>query len=176
MSDQATLPPAIEPGVHQLTDEEYFSPQLAAATLSSTGARVLLKPGGPARYRHQADAGAVEVKREYDVGHAVHTLVLGAGPKPVLFAGTGANPEAWQKADDKAAVAKLRAEGKVPLRPADWATAHAMAAAVKAHPIAAKLLRGGKPEQTLIWADDGGVLCRAKVDYLRPDGMFDVKT
>lgn len=174
MTDQATIP---GPGVHVLTDEEYFSPALSAATLSSTGARVLLAPGGPARFRHQADTGTVEVKREYDLGHVVHTLVLGAGPEPVLFPGTGANPEAWQKTADKEAVAALRAEGKVPLRPADWATAHAMAAAVKAHPLAAKLLTRGQPERTLIWRDEAtGVLCRAKADWLRPDGIVDLKT
>lgn len=167
---------AVEPGVHQLTDEQYFAPELAAATLSSTGAKTLLSPGGPARYRHQLDNGTTVVKREYDLGHAVHTLVLGSGPEPVLVRGTGANPEAWQKADDKALVAKLRAEGKVPLRPADFAAAWAMATAVNSHPIAGKLFAGGRPEQTLIWQDDDGVMCRAKVDWLRPDGMVDLKT
>ena len=54
----------------------------------------------------------------------MHTIVLGSGPDVVHFSGTGANPEAWQKADDKAAVAELRAEGKVPLRPADYRIAH----------------------------------------------------
>lgn len=39
--------PVLAPGVYELTDEEYFSPQLATSTLSSTGARELLKPGGP---------------------------------------------------------------------------------------------------------------------------------
>lgn len=174
MSEPTVLP---EPGVHQLTDEEYFGPALASATLSSTGAKTLLKPGGPARYRHHADAGTVEVKREYDLGHAVHTLVLGSGPEPAEFAGTGANPEAWQKNDDKADVAKLRAAGKVPLRPSDFAAAHAMAAAVRAHPIAGKLFTSGQPEQTLIWRDPvTGVLCRAKTDWLRPDGIVDLKT
>lgn len=167
-------------GVHELTDAGYFAPALAAATLSSTGARELLKPGGPARFRHQADAGTVEIKREYDLGHAVHTLVLGSGPEPVEVSGTGANPEAWQKADDKARVAQVRAEGKVPLRPADYAAAVLMATAVRHHPIAAKLLGGstpGAPERTLIWRDQAsGVLCRAKADWLRPDGIVDLKT
>lgn len=167
----------LEQGIFELTDEEYFAPQLAATTLSSTGARELLKPGGPARFRHQLDNGTSEVRREYDLGHAVHTLVLGSGPEPVPFAGTGANPEAWQKNDDKAAVAKLRAEGKVPLRPSDYAAAQAMAAAVKAHPIAGKLFAAGRPEQTLIWQDETtGVMCRSKVDWLRPDGIVDLKT
>lgn len=166
-----------EPGVYELTDEEYFGPALASTTLSSTGARELLKPGGPARFRHQADTGTVETKRAFDLGHAVHTWTLGNGPAVVLFPGTGANPEAWQKNDDKAAVAALRAEGKVPLRPSDYAAAQAMVAAVHRHPIAGKLLRNGVPEHTLIWRDEAtGVLCRAKADWLRSDGIVDLKT
>lgn len=166
-----------EPGVHELTDEVYFGPALASTTLSSTGARELLKPGGPARFRHRADTGTVETKRQFDLGHAVHTWTLGNGPGVVLFPGTGKNPEAWQKDDDKNAVAALRAAGKVPLRPADYAAAQAMVAAVKAHPIAGRLLTGGAPERTLIWRDlTTGVLCRAKADYLRPDGIVDLKT
>lgn len=168
---------SVEPGVHQLTDEEYFGPALASTTLSSTGARELLKPGGPARYRHKADTGTVETKREYDLGHGFHTLTLGSGPQPILFPGTGKNPEAWQKEDDKAAVLKLRAEGKVPLRPKDWATAHAMRDAVRQHPIALVLLLAGRPERTLIWHDQAtGVLCRAKADWLRGDGIVDLKS
>jgi hypothetical protein len=171
MSEPTTLLP---PGVYELTDEEYFGPQLASTTLSSTGARELLKPGGPARFRHKADTGTVETKRAYDLGHGFHTLTLGAGPQPVEFAGTGANPEAWQK---NAAVAALRAEGKVPLRPSDFAAAHAMRDAVWNHPVASKLLAETLPEQTLIWRDEAtGVLCRAKADALHPEGIVDLKS
>jgi len=167
----------LEPGVYELDDATYFGPELAGTTLSSTGARELLKPGGPARFRHQADTGTVETKRAFDLGHAVHTWTLGNGPAVVLFPGTGKNPEAWQKEDDKTAVAKLRAEGKVPLRPSDYAAAQAMVAAVHRHPIAGKLLRNGVPEHTLIWRDETtGVMCRAKADWLRPDGIVDLKT
>jgi len=168
---------ALEPGIYELTDEEYFGPELASTTLSSTGARELLKPGGPARFRHAIDNGTLEVKREFDLGHAVHTLVLGAGPEPVVVIGTGKDPESWRTDADKAKVAALRADGKVPLRAADMVAAYAMADAVKVHPLAAKLLRDGKPERTLIWRDPAtGVMCRAKADWLRKDGIVDLKT
>lgn len=167
----------LEQGIFELTDEEYFGPQLAATTLSSTGARELLKPGGPARFRHKADAGTVETKRAYDLGHGFHTLTLGAGPQPVEVPGSGKDPEAWRTDADKAKVAALRAEGKVPLRPKDYATAVAMRDAVWQHPVASKLLSEGLPEQTLIWRDQAtGVLCRAKADSLRPDGIVDLKS
>jgi hypothetical protein len=166
-----------EPGVYELTDEEYFGPALASTTLSSTGARELLKPGGPARFRHAIDNGTLEIRREFDLGHAVHTLVLGSGPMPVRIAGSGKDPESWRTDADKARVAAARAEGDVPLRPSDFDAAKDMAAAVLRHPLAKKLLRSGEPEKTLIWRDLAtGVLCRAKADWLRLDGIADVKT
>ena len=170
-----TLPP---PGVHELTDEEYFSPALASTTLSASGAKELLRPGGPARFKHRLDAGTVEVKREYDLGHAVHRLVLGAGPKLIRITGTGAGgPDAWQNKYDKAKVERARKVGAVPMRPSDWDAAQAMAAAVRAHPIARVLLLAGRPEQTLIWqCPTTGVWCRAKADWLRTDGIVDLKT
>ena len=161
-----------EPGVYELTDDEYFGPELASTTLSSTGARELLKPGGPARFRHAIDNGTLEVRREFDLGHAVHTLVLGAGPWPVCV-----SAEEWRSKAVKEEVAAIRDEGDVPLRPSDLDAANAMAAAVKSHPLAAKLLRNGKPERTLIWRDLAtGVMCRAKADWLRSDGIVDLKT
>jgi hypothetical protein len=171
MTDLLTVP---APGVHQLTDEEYFTGELARTSLSSTGVRELLTC--PAKFRHN-QLNPRAPKRTFDVGHAAHQLVLGEGPELVLFPGTGANPEAWQKKDDIADVAALRTEGKVPLRQSDWDTVHAMAAALQSHPHAPKLLTRGRAEQTLIWDDEAtGVLCRAKTDWLRPDGCVDYKT
>ena len=165
---------ALEPGVYDLTDEEYFAPQLAASTLSSTGVRELL--AAPAKFRHN-QLNPRPPKRSSDVGHAAHQLVLGAGPELVLFPGTGANPEAWQKTSDKEAVAALRAEGKVPLRPSDWAAVHAMADALQSHPFAPRLFAVGAPERTIVWRDEAtGVMCRAKADWLRPDGVVDYKS
>jgi hypothetical protein len=167
-----TVAPAT--GVFELTDDEYFGPALASTTLSSTGAKELLKPGGPARFRHKADAGTVEVKREYDLGHAVHTRVLGSGPVPVRI-----DAEEWRSKAVKDEVAAVRAAGMVPLRPSDYDASVAMATAVRSHPIARKLLKlgTGQPERTLIWQDPAtGVMCRAKADWLRLDGIVDLKT
>jgi hypothetical protein len=52
-----------------------------------------------------------------------------------------------------------------------------MADAIKAHPIAPKLFTSGTPEQSMVWRDEAtGVLCRAKADWLRTDGIVDYKT
>lgn len=177
MTASATIPPPVNvtgPGVYTLTDEEYFTGPIARESLSSTGARELLTCPAKFRYNQQHTRPP---KRAFDVGHAAHQLVLGAGPELVRFPGTGANPEAWQKKDDIAAVDALRAAGKVPLKPSDWDAVHAMAEALQSHPLASRLFTQGQPERSLIWQDPAtGVMCRAKVDWLRPDGVVDYKT
>jgi len=54
-----------------------------------------------------------------------------------------------------------------------------MAAAVKAHPMASKLLREGTPEQSAFWHDKAtGLYCRCRPDWVLPDGntIVDLKT
>lgn len=185
MTEQTTLPPATEvtgPGIYDLPEAEYHADPVAGGSLSSTGARKLLPPSCPAKFRHWLDNGEAP-KRIWDEGSAAHKLILGAGPELVRFPGTGVNPEAWQKEADKVAVAKLRAEGKVPLKPSSWDLVHGMADALRADPVAAPFFAPGtgRPEQTLVWgehaewwdADGAGhwttVPCRALVDWL-PNG------
>lgn len=172
MTAPATLAPAVEvdgPGVYELTDDEYFNGPLARTSLSSTGARDLLDC--PAKFRHN-QLNARKDTKAFDMGHAAHQLVLGAGPKLVRI-----DADEWRTNAIKAEVAEVRASGGVPLKPADWDAVHAMAAALKGHPIAPKLFTHGAPEQSMVWRDKAtGVLCRAKVDWLTRDGIVDYKT
>jgi hypothetical protein len=156
-------------GVHDLTDEEYFAGPLAQASLSSTGVRELLVC--PAKFRHNQQHPRPP-KAVFDEGHAFHRLVLGKGPELVTV-----DFEEWRTKAVKELVADIRAAGKVPLKPSQMAMVDDMADALAAHPVAPKLLTGGEPEKTLIWVDEAtGVLCRAKADWLRPDGVVDVKS
>jgi hypothetical protein len=166
VSDQATLP---GPGVHELTDEEYFAGPLARTSLSSTGVRELLVC--PAKFRHN-QLHPRPPKKTFDVGHAAHQLVLGAGPELVRI-----DADEWRTKAVKEEVQAARDRGAVPLKPADWDAVHGMAEMLLRHPHAPRLLSRGEPEQTLIWLDEAtGVLCRAKADWLRPDGIVDLKT
>jgi hypothetical protein len=134
--------PAMEPGVYQLTDEEYFGPALASTTLSSTGVRELLTCPAKFRYRQQH---ARPDKRAFDVGHAAHQLVLGAGPELVRI-----DSDKWLTNAVKAEVQAVRDAGKVPLKPADWDAVHHMATNLGEHPHAPKLFARGVPERTLV--------------------------
>lgn len=171
LTEQITVP-----GVYDIPADVYHADPVDGGSLSSSGARKILQ--SPAKFRWEQDHGRAP-KKTWDIGHAAHKVVLGAGPELVLFPGTGKNPEAWQKDDDIAAVAALRAEGKVPLKPSDWDTVHAMAAAIRAHRLARALFDPnlGVAEQALVWLDEPtGVWRRAMLDWRRGRIVVDYKT
>lgn len=151
------------PGVYDLPAEEYHADPVHGGSLSSTGARKLLDPSCPAKYRWWAD-NPQPPKREFEHGHAAHQLVLGAGPELVLV-----GRDRWDTNAVKDEVAAIRAAGNVPLKRADYDMVLAMAAALRAHPWAGKLFEPGtgEPERAIVWQDKStGVWCRALLDWL----------
>ena len=151
-----------EPGIYDLTNEEYHADR---GSLSSSGARMLLPPSCPALFRHAQDTPP-EPKKTYELGTAAHKLVLGEGPDLVQV-----DADKWTTNAVKAEVAAIRDEGGIPLKPAEYEQVHAMADALRRHPIAAALFdpARGKPEQSLFWRDrPTGVMRRARFDWL-PD-------
>ncbi len=154
--------PITEPGIHQMTNEEYHSHRYA---LSSSGARQLLPPSCPALFRHAQDTPQ-EPKKTFELGTAAHKLVLGEGPDLVQV-----DADKWTTNAVKAEVAAIRDEGGIPLKPAEYEQVHSMADALRRHPIASVLFdpARGKPEQSLFWRDrPTGVMRRARFDWL-PD-------
>ncbi len=154
----AALAPRVVEGMP--SDEYHSSP-----ALSSSGAKLLLPPSCPAKYRWVRDHGQ-KPKKEFDFGHAAHGQVLGIGdPVEVVDA------DNWKTkaAQDKAKAA--RAAGVVPLLAKDWQVVLDMAAAIRAHPIAGPLFAPGtgRAELSLFWHDDEfDVDRRARLDWLRP--------
>jgi hypothetical protein len=156
-----------EPGRYELTDEQYHRDPVKGGSLSSTGARTLLPPSCPARFRWQRDHGRPDTGA-FDLGRAAHRDVLGAGGDTIVITGTGKDPNAWRTADDLAAVKAARAAGQTPIRPRDLVVVKAMAQALREHPVAGPLLaRPGLAEQSFIARDpESGVMCRARVDWM----------
>lgn len=159
----ATVPQIVtEPGVYDLTDEAYHADPVPGGSLSSTGARKLLPPNCPARFRWEQDH-PTRYKKTFDLGHAAHRLVLGAGPDLVRI-----DAEEWRSNAVKEQVAAVRGAGGVPLKPSEYEQVHGMADAIRRHPVAAALFdpAHGQPEQSLFWVDDeSGVWCRARLDW-----------
>jgi hypothetical protein len=144
----------MSPGIYPDMDEPTYLAD--RDSLSASGAKQLLK--SPAHYllpQWFSDAA--------DLGSAFHTETLGVGQEVVVV-----DAASWRGKEAQAAQEKARAEGKAPILAKDVPTVQAMAAAVRAHPTAGKLLaQPGRAELSAFWHDDEwDVTRRCRVDYL----------
>ncbi|WP_445520516.1 PD-(D/E)XK nuclease-like domain-containing protein [Streptomyces sp. NEAU-174] len=147
--------------VDGMSAEEYHADR---GSISSTGLRSILAPGCPAQFKWERD-NPQPPKREFDLGNAVHTAVLGEGHDIVEI-----DYPNYLKADARAQRDIAYDEGKVPLLPKEKKQVDAMAAVVRQHPIAGPLFAPGSgiPERSIWWTDPAtGVRCRARPDWLK---------
>ena len=153
-----------EPGLYlDLPAEVYHADPVAGGSLSSSGARQLLPPSCPALFRYWADHPR-EHRKAWDIGHAAHRLVLGAGADFAVIPF-----DDWRSNAAKAEVAEARAAGLTPIKPAEHEQLQAMAEAIRRHPEASVLLSPdyGMHEATIVWQDPAtGVWHRAMLDVL----------
>jgi len=164
-----------DPGIYQLTAEEYHADPVEGGSLSSTGARMLTPPRAPARF-HYYRSHPRPPKQAFDFGHAVHADVLGVGGEVVVLEFDNYNTKAAQLQRDEAYAA-----GQVPMLAPEMDRVRAAAQAVRAHPVAGPLFaRPGPVEQTLVWRDPiTRVMCRAMLDKQIPGArliVVDLKT
>lgn len=157
-----------------VSDAEYHGDR---DTLSSTGARLLLPPSCPAKFKQWRDNPPLP-KREYTIGHVVHALVLGKGLDIVEVHATDYRTKDARDARDKAL-----ADGHAPVLTHELMQCHAMAGAVLNHPTAGPLFEGkGESEVSFYGTDPAtGVRLRARVDrmHFADDGrvwLVDLKT
>jgi PDDEXK-like domain of unknown function (DUF3799) len=146
--------------VRDLPHDEY----LRHPALSASGAKLLVQPGGPARYLYRL-ANPEPPRDVFDVGHAAHAAVLGVGPDLIVLDFPDWRSKAARDARDDA-----RAAGQVPILPDTARQVADMAAALRADPLASKVITpgGGEPEVSLFWHDDEhDVDRRGRVDWLR---------
>lgn len=156
-----------EPGVYELSTEEYLADPIAGGSLSASGVRTLLR--APALYLHEKSHP--RTSDAFDLGSAVHTKVLGTGkgvvviPEDALSAVGGTNTKAAREF-----IAAARADGLVPVKAETAALVDAMAEAVLAHRIARAFLeQPGRREAVAVARDEAhGVWMRSMVDHL-PD-------
>lgn len=161
-------------GIQYDLDESIYH---AHTALSSTGARRILE--SPARFnywRNHQQPG----KQAYDVGHAVHTRVLGIGAGTVAYPDEHitASGAVSTKAATVAWAEEQRARGLTPVAPAQVRRIDGMAEAVLGHPVAGPLFeqQGGHAEASVFATDSAtGVEMRARFDYLGPTAV-DLKT
>ncbi|WP_338683846.1 PD-(D/E)XK nuclease-like domain-containing protein [Streptomyces acidiscabies] len=155
----------VEPGLYDIDAETYHADPIPGGSLSSTGARTLAKRC-PAVFKWQLD-NPQPYSKALDLGTAAHRLVLDDGPELVLV-----DAARWDTNAIKAEVAAIRAEGNIPLKRPELEQVQAMAAELRKHPDAARLLEPGSgvAEKSAFW-DDHGVWRRCRFDWLRHDGQ-----
>lgn len=148
----------------ELSLELYHQDIVPGGSLSSSGARALLAPGCPAQFAYDRQHPQLP-KKEFEIGTAAHSLLLGTGAELVVV-----DAEMWNTKAAKAEVAAIRAEDKIPLKQSDMDKVTAMVAAVRAHPVAGPLFEPGTgvAEQSLYWTDPAtGTVCRVRPDWLK---------
>lgn len=159
--------------VDDLPDTAYHADR---ESLSSSGARMLLPPSTPAKFRYRMDSPP-EHRDVFDFGHVAHSLVLGVGSPTVIVEADSWRSKAAQQQKQDAYDA-----GHVPILAADYRRADALAEAVHDHPVAGILLSpGGRAETSIYWDDaETGVRLRARPDWLTDVGgrpvVVDFKT
>lgn len=163
---------AVENAIVTDLDEETYHRHPA---LSSTGAKRILE--SPAIFRHQ-QLYPQPPKEAFDLGHAVHAMVLGIGAPIVeipdeILASNGA----ISTKEAKQFVADARSEGKVPLKSDVYFRVRLAVDSVLGHPTARAFLeQDGTPETSVFAVDpEFGVNVRCRFDKLAPVAV-DLKT
>lgn len=159
--------------VHKVSDDHVgIVPKLdenvyhAHPALSSTQARELLD--APARYLFNREHPRV-AKREFDVGSAAHSKVLGVGwPIAVIPANLLSADGGIRTAEAKQWVADARGRGEIPIKQVDADAVNLMAESILANQTARALLEmPGIPEASVFGVDPvTGIHTRCRFDYL----------
>ena len=167
-----------EPGIYKdLPNEVYHR----SAGISNSGIGLLIPPNCPALYHYQYLSGEYERKenKAFDIGSAVHTLVL----EPEKFDGQYAcitdKPPVRRGAEGQKKYDEFMSqyEGKTVLSIEDFATAKAMADAVRKHAVFKEIHGTGCVEDSIAWIDpESGVLLRTRPDFYNSRFILDVKT
>lgn len=167
-------------GIHAVDAETYHSDPCDTPSLSASIANILINQS-PAHAKAAHPKLNPELERteeaKFDIGTTAHALLL----QNDNLIQVCDYPD-WRTKDAKTARDETRAAGRIPLLPGQAANVRAMVAAAReglaSHTAQPPLFTAGKPEQTIVWGDDHGVVCRARLDWLRDDfaAIDDMKT
>lgn len=153
-----------------MSHDDYLNDPVVSPSLSASIANTILRQSpAHARLQHRRlypDAPRSDDSR-LDIGSAVHSLLLERDDS--RFVWVAAND--WRTSAAKEARDTARSEGKLPILSRYQGVLEQMCKVAR-ETIAQSELAGmwerGKPEQSLIWQDDG-IWCRARPDYLLND-------
>jgi len=168
-------------GVVAIPSDRYHADDIADTPTLSSSIASLLCTATPlhaytAHPKLNPDWKPAKDKDAWDFGTCAHALLLEGIDRAVVV-----DADSWRTNAAKEERDAARAAGQVPLLTKDWDAMQAMVAAVREqmarHQADPPLFTDGKPEQTIVWEEDG-VVCRARIDWLRDDhaAVDDLKT
>lgn len=143
-----------------LTNEAYHQDPVPEGSLSSSGAKTILK--APARFIYEQTHPVY--RKEFDLGSAVHAVALGDDTVNIAVLDfDDRRTKAYKEAE-----AEARAKGQVPLLRKQYQVVEDMVASLRDHEQAMELLSvPGKAEQSAFWKDKRtGIWRRARFDRL----------
>lgn len=106
---------------------------------------------------------------KFDLGTAAHALFLeGRNAVEVVEA------DSWRTNAAKEARDLARSHGRIPLLDRDWQAVQGMCDALRDQ-LPDGYFQGGEAEKTIVWRDRD-VLCRARLDYIAEDRIYDYKS
>ena len=151
------------PGIYDLPEDAYHADPVPDGSLSVSGAKKLLPPYCPARFRYD-QLFPPPPTRAMELGTAAHKMVLGIGAQIVAV-----DAENWTTKAAKEQRDAIRGGGGVPLLRREYTQVQDMADAIRGHRIAGKLLspERGDPERSIFWLDDEfGIWRRSRLDHM----------
>lgn len=156
---------SLGPGIYDgLSSRSYHAdPALGSTSLKTLATRT------PAHWKWE-QAHPVQ-KDAYDLGTIVHSLALEQDESMVKVIDVEEKRgKVWTEPAEAA-----RAEGKIPLKTAEWNQVRAMRDSILAHPLAGRALTGHRAEASVFWDEDGLPL-KCRPDAWNLDMLFDLKT
>lgn len=171
------------PGFLRISAEAYHADPCPAPSLSSSVARVLLEQSPRHAWTLHPKSPLFEPEEEnnkaLDFGSAAHALMLGAGPDIEVVRADNWTTKAAREARDLA-----RSQGKAPILNDDFARAAEMVDVgreqLRAVGLGHVFADDKLSEQAIIWQDEGGVWCRAMLDWHHEEAgqlfVYDYKT
>ena len=171
----------MKPGLYsEMSPREYHGDPCDAPSLSNSIAKVLLSESPRAAWKKHPRLNPDHEEKhskDFDVGKAMHGYLL-EGDAAV----TVVPAEDWRTNKAKELRTKIRAEYRIPLNLAEKERVDAamvsLRAALPTLDVDPPPFTSGKAEQTLIWQEENGIWCRARLDWLRDDHTLieDLKT
>lgn len=161
----------MKPGIHTLPSAAYHADPCEPPSLSASIAHLLCSQS-PAHARTAHPRLNPDYRRQeeerFDVGSVAHALLLEG-----ITAVEVVDADDWRTKAAKEARDAARDAGRIPLLARHWSAVEEMVAAARTqlglHAADPPMFTDGEPEQTLVWEEPGGVVCRSRLDWLRTD-------